>query len=213
MFNFSFPLTVSEIVGEPEALASLIGSIIAVLLAFVTLMINEWRHSVRENKNKEADNRAFLQSIKADLTILWARYEHIVGKNADNLKASEAFTANISVSQNYFALFDSNTHKIGFIDDVDLRNLIIHAYMLAKATIDNLILNNRINHKLELHTTYHLESEPDSHGALSHKNIANMYYESLKNFRNQMLEHDEEMRKVVPATIVKIDRALRMNTA
>lgn len=105
--------------------------------------------------------RTLAKSLEAEIKALFDRYMSIVGNIIEKLPNNTPLNSTMPVKQNYFAVFDSNSHKIGLLKEH--ANLVIKSYTDAKGHLDTFILLegklNRRQNMLDALNTHILTDE------------------------------------------------------
>lgn len=131
-----------------ETLTPLFTGLIGVLLGgcFTLLGVNkQFKNQLHLEKEKEqALINGFLKGLKAEIDVLWARYNETVGKIMESIKEDGYFDRLYPVSLEFFKVYDNNTNVLGLLkDDQDnLRQNIILFYTHAKGLLVSLDMNN-----------------------------------------------------------------------
>lgn len=118
-----------------EVQAALIGVVVTFLLIEV---LGRWLRDVAERKSLAG-------ALYSEMTALWERYEEVMGRHLRALKPDEPFrliTGKWVESQNFFAVFDGNTAKLGLFKPHESQQ-IVRAYTLAKAHVESVNLLGR----------------------------------------------------------------------
>ena len=92
-----------------------------------------------EKRRKRDEVNSFLRAIRCELWGLWNRYNSTFGCNLVNQKG--IFRDYYPIYENYFSLYDSNTHLLTNLPS-DLSEGIIKTYTLAKGLKDSFMYNN-----------------------------------------------------------------------
>jgi len=131
-----------EVKPYEQTISAALGGLIAGGFSLFAIKLN---HSYdldlqREQEEKEVIN--LLKALHTELTTLWSRYQRRIGKKLDELKSGELFDMPVSMTQDYFTVYNANASLVGKIEDNNLRELIVKHNIEAKSLIDNFLMHN-----------------------------------------------------------------------
>jgi len=129
-------------VGLQPAFIALVGALVgggcAIYGVYVTHENNLKEHEIKE----ENEVRNFLKAIHSEILTIWERYSNTYKVEVDGIRDGQWLNYIYPIKQDYFTVYNNNTHLLGKIQNNDLRKRIVVAYTQAKGLIDSLVSNN-----------------------------------------------------------------------
>jgi len=114
------------------------------------------------DKNAEmAEIRAILQAIRDEIQTLVEVNMEGGGGDIKAASGNEPIAMFYPISDHYFTTFETNASRIGKVSDAAIRRQIIRTYVLFKALVDTIRLNNHFTGKLESAEAAHRNCAPD----------------------------------------------------
>jgi hypothetical protein len=166
---------------------SAIGIIVSVLLTITYNFYMREEDKIKEKLDNDKEINNLLRSIRDEINLVWKHFKDDVEEHiTDEKVARVGFQLTMEVTMDYFVIYNSNTDKIGKIENKELREKIIFIQIKAKSLIDSLLLNNKmLNDSLKYKNDKSL-----SHGF----NIAIMTYgAALQNKYHEIDKNVEEI--------------------
>lgn len=191
-----------------DSLIGFIGAIIGGICSLVaTYMVNN--HSKKEAQRTEKESiKAFLQAIQNEIGTLWELYKRGAGDFLEKTNNGYPFLYKYIVKQDYFIIYNKNSHFLGKINDALLREQIIITYTKSKAIVDSYTLNNSILEKYENMILLFQQTQN-----IQFKNNADEYLNSLKDYCDKLKflheELKEEMSKLQPMITIILRQDIR----
>lgn len=142
-------ISAKEIFSDNNFLSAIIGAVIGGSFTLLGSLFTSRLEKSKERRQKEADLREFLSSIRTEAETLWNQYSWGMGSTLEKLEEGKPLLAYYPVTQNYFIVFDNNTNLIGQIRNQELKKLIVTTYVQAKGLIDSYRMNNEMVQKYE----------------------------------------------------------------
>ena len=131
-----------EVKPYEQIISAAIGGLIAGGFSLIAIKLNH-SHDVELKRNQEEkDVINLLKALHTELTTVWSRYQKRIGKAMDELKPGELFNTHVSMTQDYFTVYNANASLVGKIEDNNLRELIVEGNIEAKGLIDNFLIHN-----------------------------------------------------------------------
>ena len=132
-----------------EFWSSVIGAVIGGSFAIVAVVITLWFQNRHAKKRQDNITQGLLEAIYEELNALWDQIKQDVVYDLEQYekrtKGGELiFGADLSVSQDYLAIYRSNTNLILQIEDSDLKRDIVRVYILLQAFIERYEENTRL---------------------------------------------------------------------
>ncbi len=194
------------VLSQPESVASLIGSFLAVMVAYSSLYFTERGHMRRDSEKEEQEIRYFLRGIFTEVKYLWERYYTAIGQYVQKLPDNEMLDSKVFISNDYFTFFHTNNFYIGKIKDESLQAQIIDFYIQAKGLIDTLSMNNHMLMKLEEHAAMMDIENPNFHNT-----FVQNYKEGLVEYAKSIKEQDEHTTRLANSLIIRLSNELKSN--
>jgi hypothetical protein len=178
----------------------LIGGGLSLLGAIVAVLIQGRMNKRQEELKEKLLLRGFIQSIKAEITILWDNYYGGVGKQLESLKEGEPFLTTYPITQEYFTIYTNSSFLIGRIENEALRKTIVETYNTARVLIDSFRLNNELIKEMNQleHTAVHS-------GSSNLSNHIRMKLDELKLYAPKILELQNNTKDRVENLLVLIE--------
>ena len=147
-----------------------------------TYMVNN--HAKKEAQRTEKESiKAFVQAIQNEIGTLWELYKRGAGDFLEKTNNGYPFLYKYIVKQDYFIIYNKNSHFLGKINDALLREQIIITYTKSKAIVDSYILNNSILEKYENMILLFQQTQN-----IQFKNNADEYLNSLKDYCDKLTQ-------------------------
>lgn len=154
---------------------------------------------------EKESNKAFLQAIQNEIGTLWELYKRGAGDSLEKTNTEDPFLYTYIVSQDYFIIYNKNSHYLGKINDPILREQIIITYTKSKAIVDSYELNNAILEKYENMILLFQKTQN-----IQFKNNSDEYLNLLKDYCGKLKflheELKEEMTKLQPMITAYLDK-------
>jgi hypothetical protein len=118
-----------------EVQAALVSVIVTFLLIEV---VGGWLRA-------RAERKSLAGALHSEMTVLWDRYEEVMGQYLRALKPGEPFRLipdKWIENQNFFAVFDGNTGRLGLFNPHESQQ-IVRAYTLGKAHVETVNMAGR----------------------------------------------------------------------
>ncbi len=159
-------------------LFTLLGAIIGVFFTY--------RYNLKiEEKHKEYQINAILQSIYEEISVTWDRYLQMAGELLKNLKEDQVLNFYDILDSQDFVVYNTNAYLIGQIKDSNLRKNIVKFYTLSKGFSNTIIYTNKINLKYQDYLTQNF----NNHVTIvdnTYKNYLSGFMKELKVQHNQL---------------------------
>ena len=134
--------TVPALIGA--VVGAVVGGGITGFFAFKGVDRAHERALERASDSQNQTVQGVLQAIHDEIEVLWERYMTSIGFQLEALPTGSGFLFYWPVLHDYFTVYNSNAHLIGYISDVNLRHAIVKTYTLSKALVDSYRMNNEI---------------------------------------------------------------------
>jgi len=138
-------------------LGALMGGLFAFLATVYSLKKSQTNNLAIQEQSNRATIRGVLLGIKTEIEANVKGYIEETKEFWATYSEGKPFLFIYDVTQNYFIVFDSNAYILGQIEDDDLRESIIVAYLNAKGLIDSHLLQNKKIREFEKFSLEHLE--------------------------------------------------------
>jgi hypothetical protein len=120
----------------------LLGAFIAGLTGYISsLRIHKLEVEQREKEEAEFKNNV-LRAIRTELEAISAVYDAGMGKVLKENEKSEILLIKLSITQDWFTVFNANAVHLGKIEK-DISGRIVATYALGKALIEEFRINNK----------------------------------------------------------------------
>ena len=130
--------------------ASIVGGLIAGFFSYWGVRKTLQGQRQLDKDRQQEIKQGFLEAVYEELSALWNQINEEVGKDMERFKKrrEEGIRSNLitplSITQDYFAFYRSNTNLIVQIEDSGLRRNIVKVYMLLQVFIDEYGRNFRL---------------------------------------------------------------------
>ena len=124
------------------AIMAIVAGVVGSALTIIAMLLSLSRQQKAAEQKERGRFNSLLQAIQSELTIIWTGYYENVGKEIEKLSEDQPFLIHYPMGKNFFTVYDSNASLIGYLEDGELRNMIINAYVISKCMIDLLHRNN-----------------------------------------------------------------------
>jgi hypothetical protein len=174
----------------------------------------EVKESLKWQESRRHQKIAFLQSILAEMNVIWRRYNDLLGRDVEHCEPKDIRNIHHAFSQDYFTVYHSSAAVLGMIENAEVALIVIDAYLQAKAVIDIVQVISGENAEMK-----RLEDEMNLSGTAA---AASNYYASriakilgstAARHEKLMREHRkfhqlvEEMNRVIGAEVVDLSDA------
>ncbi|MFM0603656.1 hypothetical protein PQR05_03890 [Paraburkholderia sediminicola] len=202
---FSHPATSSEAVAAWVQAVGSIGAILAAVWVahrqYEQTRQLELERAAGDVAKELAETRAFVQSVRQELTTIWEGY--CVGIRPTLLAVGEGdfFGALVPVQTEAFTVYNNASPRVGKVPDEELRRLIVTTYARAKGHIYSLQMNNSL---LSDFTNFAVMHQGPNHDAVvGHK------HGMLVSYAVQLRERDAELERHILMLTARADDWLR----
>ncbi len=202
----------------PPWILSLIASVVGGLITGLFMM---WQNKKNYKYNlklieqeDEKIEKAVLQAIETEIKVIWERYENFIKPSIEELVKSDyskkftdmnkymedlnyfhvLLSYRVSISQDYFTIYNGNSSFIGKIKNEKLRKEIVSVYTNIKGFIELISLINKNQDKIEKV----LKDDLEFARTLMPKNIeaaANVMMSAYKARLNNVVEYLKQLKK------------------
>ena len=124
------------------AIMAIVAGVVGSALTIIAMLLSLSRQQKSAEQKERGRFNSLLQAIQSEITIIWSGYYENVGKEIERLGEDQLFLIHYPMGKNFFTIYDNNASLIGYLEDSELRNMIINAYVISKCTIDLLHHNN-----------------------------------------------------------------------
>ena len=124
------------------AIMAIVAGVVGSALTIIAMLLSLSRQQKSAEQKERGRFNSLLQAIQSEITIIWSGYYENVGKEIERLGEDQPFLIHYPMGKNFFTIYDNNASLIGYLEDSELRNMIINAYVISKCMIDLLHRNN-----------------------------------------------------------------------
>lgn len=162
----------------------------------------------REAQRAEKESvKTFLQSIEVEFITLWNIYHEVAGKKIESVQEGHFFDGYFGAEQDYFIIYNKNSHFLGKINDEELRKQIVITYTKAKSIIDSYTLNNQtLNQYLHMYLLFQqTEIKEYERNYKEYKNVLIKYAARLKEAHFDLKEEQKKLQIQIQAYLKNIE--------
>ena len=162
----------------------------------------------REAQRAEKESvKTFLQAIEVEFITLWNIYHEVAGKKIESVQEEHFFDGYFGAEQDYFIIYNKNSHFLGKINDEELRKQIVITYTKAKSIIDSYTLNNQtLNQYLHMYLLFQQTKLKEyERNYEEYKNVLVKYATRLKEAHFDLKKEQKKLQTQIQAYLKNIE--------
>jgi hypothetical protein len=139
--------TSADVAAWVQAVGSIGAILVAVWVAhrqYTQTRQLELDHVAAAEAKEKAEVRAFVQSVKQELSSIWEGYSTGIRPALLAVADGSYFGMIVAAQTDAFTVYNNASPQVGKVDDEELRRLIVETYARAKGHIYSMQLNNAL---------------------------------------------------------------------
>lgn len=133
---------------ESTTVWGLIGAGIGGVCTLLGAQMQQRYSEANQRSESERQLKATVQAIRDEVEVMWDIYMKTCGSELEKCTAGQPFNYYWPVTQTYLSIFEANAHRIGDLQDGELRGALVKMYCYTKSHIDSFRMNNVLFERL-----------------------------------------------------------------